>query len=881
MFIVHARFMVLIKSLFLLIFFFTLSGITLQAAGTYPDEKDVSPLVYDEIPVHVSIDGYKDFYIDAIYTKDKLLYLNVEDLFRTLSIPCISALKGNSLSGFIDNESQTYLIDYNAAQIKVGARTIESKKGLIKEMGSIYMESSLFGEAFGITLPFNYRSLSIRLKSTFELPVIKQLRIGKLRNNMAKLQGEVILDTIIPRNYHFFKPGTLDWSAASSQTLSGATYNHVGLGFGAELLYGEADIFLNYYDQYKFDSRQQQYIWRWVDNDKKIIKQAQVGTISTQTISFINAPIIGAVVRNSPTTVRKATGYHTISEVTEPNWIVELYINDVMVDYTKADASGLFTFKVPIVYGYTTLKLKFYGPMGEERTEERTMNVPYTVMPTREFEYGVTMGIVQDSSSSRFGKAEFNYGVNRILTVGGGLEYLSSIPNGPFIPYATATLQPFSKLTINGEYAYGVRARGLLDYYFFKDALLEIDYTKYKEGQLSTRFNALEERKVKLSVPFRLKNFTAFVRADFTQLVYKSFSYNLGNLMFSAYYKQFSANSSSQINWIDMRTPYLTTDLALSYRLKNGFTIRPSVQYNITDNRFTIYRISIEKNIRRGDISVSYERNVLSNDNLFNVNVKFDLHFARTYFSATHSKENGDITEGAQGSLAFGSGNKSVHSSNNSSVGKGGISLYPFLDLNQNGIFDPGEPMVKLTTVKIFGGNVTFSKKDSIVRISDLTPFTNYIMEFNDNDLESIAWRFKKKKYQVLVDPNQYKRIDIPIIPVGEASGMVYSTYDNSMKGIGRILVKFYKKNSKDAIAETLSESDGYIYYLGLAPGEYVARIDPVQLTNLGLTSDPAQIVFNIKTLAEGDIVGGLEFVLGLEPGESPKEQHNEPVKTE
>ena len=50
--------------------------------------------------------------------------------------------------------------------------------------------------------------------------------------------------------------------------------------------------------------------------------------------------------------------------------------------------------------------------MGEERTVERTMNVPYSVMPAKEFEYGLTGGMVQDSSSSRFGRAEFNYGVN-------------------------------------------------------------------------------------------------------------------------------------------------------------------------------------------------------------------------------------------------------------------------------------------------------------------------------------------------------------------------------------------------------------------------------------------------------------------------------------
>jgi hypothetical protein len=217
--------------------------------------------------------------------------------------------------------------------------------------------------------------------------------------------------------------------------------------------------------------------------------------------------------------------------------------------------------------------------------------------------------------------------------------------------------------------------------------------------------------------------------------------------------------------------------------------------------------------------------------------------------------------EGAQGSLAF-DGGKYVHASNNSSVTRGGIAIHPFLDLNNNGIFDKGEYMVKITNVKVMGGYAIFSKKDLVVRIPELNSFVTYMVEFSDNDLENIAWQFKDKVYSILIDPNQFKRVDIPVIVVGEASGMVLMEKDNALKGIGRIVVKFYRKNSDEVVAETLSESDGYTIYMGLAPGEYVARIDSVQLSNLEFTSDPPQRDFTIKTLKEGDIVGGIDFVL-------------------
>lgn len=863
---VQDHFPLLLKGLFLIVLFCAFGEI--RAQDQFTDETEATGFIYDEIPAMVSVEGMNNFYMDVLYTSHDSLFINIEALFRTLKIPCVVEETGKKLSGFIEKEDRTYSIDFSTGQIKVGDKTIRSEKGLVYEMGTVYMESTLFAEVFGITLSFNYRSLTILLKSDFELPVIKLERIEKLRNNLLKIKGEELTDTVVKRNYHFFKPGMLDWSVGSFQAVNESTDNRFSFGLGAEFLFGEVNVAVTHYDQYKFDNRQLFYQWRWVDNDKKMIKQAQVGRISNQAISYLYAPVIGAVVRNSPTTVRKAKGYYTINDITEPNWTIELYLNDVLVDYTKSDASGQYLFKVPIVYGYTSLKLKFYGPMGEERTEERILNMPYTVMPGGEFEYTLSGGMVQDSIHSHFGRAEFNYGVNRFLTLGGGLEYLSSIPNKPFIPFVRATLQPFSKLTFNGEYAHGVKARGILDYFFWKSAMLEIDYAKYVKGQMATRFNALEERKLKLSLPFRYRKINGFTKLDYTQLVYQAFMYTNANAMVSGYYKQFSANSTLLFNWVNNQFPYVSSDLAFSCRLKKGYVIRPSAQYNVSESRFRTQKIAVEKSIPKGYFSVSYERNVMADENYFSLSFKYDLDFVRTNLYVALRNGSLAVSESAQGSLAFGSGNKQVHRSNNSSLGKGGISLYPFLDMNQNGIFDPGEHPVKLNKVKVSGGRPLFSKKDSIIRIPDLNAFVSYRLEFDDNELETISWRFRYKSYQVLVDPNQFKRIDIPVIPVGEVSGTTYREFNNSLKGIGRILVKIYLKNSARVVTEILSESDGYLYYLGLKPGDYVARVDSAQLSNLDIVADPAQIDFTVKTLEEGDIVGGIDFVLRPAPKE-------------
>jgi hypothetical protein len=833
-----------------------------NASNSVIERKIDSIVSFDEVSVEFYVSGYFRSETNVIITDTKKLYINIDDLFKKLGIYCKVENGGTLLKGFIENEQKKYSVDLNSRQIEVGNKIIKSKNGIVKKLGAIYVESTIITEAFGLNIIFNYRSLSIKLEANFELPLVKQMRLEQMRRNISTLQNkEPKVDKVVQRKYHLFKEGMLDWSLASSQTKNETTRNRIGLGIGAELLYGQANISINYNDQNKFDNRQLHYNWRWVDNDKKYFKQIEIGKIYNQSISFLETPVIGGSINNTPNTVRKTGGYRTINEYTEPNWTVELYINDVLVDYTAADASGLYVFKVPIVYGYTTLTLKFYGPLGEERIEERTMNIPFTFMPAKKVEYSVSGGVLQDGENSKFGRGVVNYGVNRSLTIGGGFEYLSSILNNPFIPFATIAFQPFSKLILNAEYAHNVRTKGLLNYNFGKSSFLEIEYAKYVDGQLATRFNANEERKAKVLLPFKMKKISGYARLNYNQYVYDAFNFNQFDAIFSGYYKNFNANVSTFLNWVSNRPAYVISNVALSYRMRNGFILRPSFEFNVSDKQALRHRIEIEKRVSKMYFSVSYERNSVSKTDNFFLNFRYDLPFARAGFTSSYSNNRLNISEIAQGSIALGLGDGSVKSGYNSALGKGGILFYPFLDLNQNGQRDKGEQMVLLSNVKVNGGKAVISKKDSIVRVSDLNSFINYNITFSDDDLDNVSWRFKYKSYQVLVDPNQYKRVDIPILSVGEISGMVYLNQENVIKGQGRITIQVIDKKG-NKVAETLSESDGYYNYLGLNPGEYSIRIDEKQLQKLGYQASPSTHNITIKAFVDGAIIDELDFTI-------------------
>jgi hypothetical protein len=833
-----------------------------NASTTVIERKMDSIVSFDEVSVEFYVSGYYRFETNVIITDAKKLYINMDDLFKKLGIYCKVEDSGTILKGFIENEKKKYTVNLNSKQIEIGNKIIKSNNGIVKKLGAIYIESTIITEAFGLHIIFNYRSLSIKLEANFELPLAKKIRLAQIRKNMSKFQNKKPkVDKIIERKYHLFKAGMLDWSLASSQTINQTTSNRIGLGMGAELLYGQANISLNYNDQNKFNNRQLHYNWRWVDNDKKYLKQVEIGKIYNQSISFLEAPVIGGSINNTPNTVRKTGGYYTINSYTEPNWTVELYINDILVDYTAADAVGLYVFKVPIVYGYTSLTLKFYGPLGEERIEERTMNTPFTFIPAKKTEYSFSGGVLQDIENSTFVRGVVNYGVHRSFTIGGGFEYLSSIQNNPFIPFAKIAFQPFSKLVLNTEYAHNVSTKGMLNYNFGKSSFLEIEYAKYVEDQLATRFNANVERKAKVLLPFKMKKFSGYARLNYNQYVYDAFNFNQFDAIFSGYYKNFQANVSTLLNWVSNRPSYITSNIAISYRMRNNVILRPSFEFNISDKQRLRHRIEIEKRVSKMYFLVSYERNSVSKTDNFFLNLRYDLPFARAGFRTSYSNNRLNFSENAQGSFAFGLGDGSVKSGYNSALGKGGILLYPFLDLNQNGKRDKGEQIVLLKNVKVNGGKADISKKDSIVRVSDLNAFINYNVTFYDDDLDNISWRFKYKTYQILVDPNQYKRVDVPILSVGEISGMVYLKKENISKGQGRITIQVLDKKG-NKVAETMSEKDGYYNYLGLNPGTYTIRIDEKQLQKLGYQAAPSIHNITIKVLVDGAIIDALDFTI-------------------
>jgi hypothetical protein len=205
-----------------------------------------------------------------------------------------------------------------------------------------------------------------------------------------------------------------------------------------------------------------------------------------------------------------------------------------------------------------------------------------------------------------------------------------------------------------------------------------------------------------------------------------------------------------------------------------------------------------------------------------------------------------------------------VNYDKHSAVGKGGLLIEPYLDLNGNGRRDAGEPRVAGLAIRINGGIVKNEAADTTIRVSELEAYASYILHL-DASFENIAWNIRNKTIRVIIDPNQFKVLEVPVVIDGEVMGMVYLKEDSGRRPQGRIVVYFYRSDYSLA-GQVVTETDGSFDFTGLPPGAYTAQINTGQLDKLQMICRPRNLPFTILAKKNGDVAEGLQFVLEALP---------------
>lgn len=830
------------------------------------------PTTTEEVSVDLYLREAGSTSIDALIIDEKA-WLSITDLFDFLKINYLFSADNNKLFGFFISNDIKYQLDVNAKQLNFnGIKTQLSENVLIKQNNIVYLQSDYFNPLFKLDTKFDFRSLTVNLTTLLELPMILEKKQEWLRNNIGKLRNALKADTTLGKKYTGFNIGMIDWTINTAQDFKGTHDARANITLGAVVLGGETTLSLQLNDQNVLSGKQQYYLWHSVNNDNLFLRQFSVGKINYNATSSIFASIIGVQFSNSPSVLRRNFGTYRLNRTTQPGWMVELYVNGVLIEYAKADAAGYIGFDVPIIYGSTRILLKYYGHNGEQKSVEGNISMPYIYIPVGKLEYTFSAGLVEDSSWSKYSRLQFNYGLVNRLTIGTGVEYLSSVANLKTMPFLTADFRLGRNLMFATEYTPKVRSTIASNLQLTPNLLVELNATRYTPGQQAIANNYLSEIRAAISFPMNYKKINVYSKISCYQIQLPGAKYTTAQAFFTGLIMGVSTNFIINALFIENSKAIWYSNLALAIRLPAKFLFLPQVQYNYNTNSIISLRAELQNPItKKGFLDLYYENNFQNNFQSINIGFRYQLPFAN--LAVSMNKTSGmtpTIISTMAGSIVHDSHSSFTNFTNTPSVGRGGLILSAFVDLNNNGLRNMGEPKVEGLLFSISGGTRKVNKRDTSVLISNLEGYYYYILKIDKNSFDEIDWKINTGSMKLVIRPNEFRVIEIPISVMSEVSGKIYQQTDKGKITMERIYLEIFNEQNI-LITKILSEADGYYSYLGLPPGTFTIKPDSIQLKKINLQFPPREIKLIVKPSYNGNTYPNIDFTLYAAPIEINK----------
>lgn len=801
-----------------------------------------------------------------------------------------------TLEGFYIKSSDKYEINFAAGVATIGGKEIrfDTSKVIVGPL-DFYVLPSFFKKVFDLNFSVDFGSLSLVLNTDQELPIVKDYQREMRRNYMIVSPQASLIQAPLeyPRQRHVLDGGVVDYSLSAYNSGSQSVYNYELTG-GAEILGGETEgsltgtVTRNSSSLYSSDLS-----WKYAFDSTSYITYAGLGNLFSDGLTQYG--FRGAQVSNEPLTVRTLFSQYIVNARTNPDWDVELYLNGELVAYKRADSQGRVQFSIPLVYGTSYIQIKYYGPNGQFREEDRRLQIPFTFVPPGQVNYTVSAGKLNNTDYN-FLSANAIFGFTDWMSDKVGLDYVDSPFFSKPLLYNSLSLRFGPEYTMNIDAAPLAFYRSTFSALYASQAAFDLSYAHYSQNFLYNPSLKTQEAQADAFVPFPIGNNSLNFRVagDAQQFIsgQKSYSY-------SAYLSTSVSQLNASIGYLRSIIDYGGAGVVNSYSLSgsvlyslffqqgpfdflNGTLVDVTGRYGVLKNSLDDISFQLSRNIQQYiRIAFSAERDYISRSTIFSLQIVADLPFTRSTTSAQVQNGTAWYTENLSGSIGFDSNYGRFLFNDLAWVGHSAASIRMFVDANGNGKYDKGEDVIKDGSVTLRQAVATETSSDGIIRDWNLLPYTQYSADVDLSSIRNPLWIPKEKSFSFVTDPDSYKRVDVPFFVGGIVEGNVLRLVDGKLTSVAGLSLEISSKTTD--IKKTVAVfNDGSFYYMGLPPGRYEARVDSTQLSVLGVYADPAVLNFTVKPTKNGDFVEGLQIVLkSIKQPPATERTEKTPAKTE
>lgn len=834
------------------------------------------------------------------------LLLPLGEYARALEFNIAVDTSNGRANGWYMDRNRLFDLDVLSGTVVIDGRRQSYDEGLVElHREDIFVDSRLLSQWFPADVEFDLPNLLIKIRSREPLPIEQRVERELRRGSALATRKDRTVDyETIDAPYQW-----LDWPMVNFSSTAGYTKSANGDGqASANYNLLAAGDFMKMGSKLFVGGNQEQGVslvrleMGRKDPDGQLLgplgaTEYTFGDIVSPSADIVARPRLGRGAQISSFPLERARDFDSTTLVGELplGWDVELYRNEVLVDFRSSRADGRYEFDdVPLLFGLNVLTLKFFGPQGQYREETRRVLVGPGQLAPGEFNYSLSMTQqdeylipVQDdtatANSDLQGDArvvvETEYGVSRYFSVAAGASSVS-LPD---------TRHNYGRL--------GMR-------FGWRNLYSRLDLVSDSEGGEASRIGAQLSMPLNLSLLAEHTELNDFVSEEFPEdadptVRVSKLGFNGVVPVGSLFRVPFNITGEHETSESGATKTGLTNRLSTAFgRLSLSNWLRwqrINSEFNDTTTSEGALLIGghLYRTALRGELQYGIEpdsgltRAILTAERRFSPETTGRISAQRTFTGeevttlSTGLSHRFDIAalglngswsdDGAASaflslSFAFGreprTGDWSMYPG--SVADNGAVSARVFLDNDLDGEFGPDDTPVEGATFDTGRGLMReATDEDGVLLLTGLPAWRDVDVTIPPNGLEDPYWSPKSDGFTVTTRPGKAAIVNFPVIVTGEVDGVVYARQGSATLEVADVRMELVDGGGK-TVARTRSAFDGFFLFEKVNPGRYTVRVNPEQLQRLGLATAGTKTV---EILGDGTIAGGLQFILAPASG--------------
>lgn len=820
----------------------------------------------EEIILTLEYGGIVKTFIRALAYNDEI-FVSIEDLLGSLKIPF--SISGDKIIESKSEDKERYLsIDLNRRKAK--NQNIEfdiQENDLINYYDQKYFSIRLIEKLLSIKLEFDFSNLVLYVKSEKELPVYNEFLLEQKLSSLKKVKREQQIPLIFRRKRSLLNGFILDYNFSQTLLKDNRSNYNLTTTFGGELFYGDF-----YYSRQIFNAMNtrniiENYNWKYIPDPNKILTQITLGDDFIDGINFYNYR--GFSLSNEPVEPRKKIGKYIYRDITEPNSYVELYLNNELIDITKADDNGNFSFDFPINYGMSNFEFRIHTLKGETKSYRRIFQIPYDLIPEGTFNYQITYGKLK-FTDNQLANIELKYGVKNYLTLNAGSEFIRETDEKYLNFFGKSSLRISSNLFLNIFYSPKIQTKISANYVRPDYASAYFEFVNYKPNKFYNLPMFQNSIRGNLYFPIKMKKTELGIYFNYESIKAETFQRDLLNFNTFLFLNHLSLSGS--LNFENNRSGSLLkrrdfiigstinfNNIFRNVKILNRSFLSTRIVLDILKNKIfnysVFYTTTLTENLR---FQINYERIVPIQASNLSLNLFLEFPQFR-YLSNSNGKDL--YNHQLSGSIGYSTEINQFYLYRESQIGRAALYIEGFEDKNGNGIREKDEKNINGLGFIINSAVYSTNLKNSAKLFYGLNPYQEYSIALNESNLKSFNYSYENSEFKFITDGNRLKIIRLPYYETGEIGGSVVRLFEEEEIPVTNVPLLIRNKTSKKEIS-IFTFSDGSFYFYGLVKGKYEIEIERTFLERLNLKSYPEKIEFEIDPRLNQLIIEDLKFIL-------------------